>query len=64
VLPRARFGAHTWPSEAFTPRLPRKLATWGSSRPITEITERLKVSIADRYVIERELGQGGIDSCM
>jgi len=25
---------------------------------MSEITERLKVAIADRYVIERELGQG------
>ena len=27
---------------------------------MSEITERLKVAIADRYVIERELGQGGM----
>jgi len=27
---------------------------------MTEITERLKVAIADRYVIERELGAGGM----
>ena len=27
---------------------------------MTEITERLKVAIADRYLIERELGQGGM----
>ena len=27
---------------------------------MTEITEKLKIAIADRYVIERELGQGGM----
>jgi len=27
---------------------------------MSEITERLKVAIADRYLIERELGQGGM----
>jgi hypothetical protein len=27
---------------------------------MTEITERLKVAIADRYLIEHELGQGGM----
>jgi serine/threonine protein kinase/Flp pilus assembly protein TadD len=27
---------------------------------VSEITERLKVAIADRYLIERELGQGGM----
>lgn len=27
---------------------------------MTDITERLKVAIADRYVIERELGRGGM----
>jgi len=31
---------------------------------MTETTERLKVSIADRYVIEREPGPGGTDGCM
>jgi hypothetical protein len=28
-VPCARFSAHTWPSEAVTPPLPRKFATWG-----------------------------------
>jgi len=27
---------------------------------MAEITEKLKVAIADRYLIERELGQGGM----
>jgi len=46
--------AHGRPSEAFTPRLPHKFATWGSSRPMTETTERTQVAIADSYVPERD----------